>query len=422
MPPNTKNLRVAVLSDLHFYKQQAKSTSAKKDSWLALEDDGLADKSNPWNDLESLIGANELNVDAILCPGDITNKSDPDGLIFAWSSLNSLIKKLNANILAVATGNHDVISHSINQDKVAQDILDSSPGKDGPLRELRPIYPIVFNESLEGITEKACRDRRTEYFGSHFTHFENDQYLLVVLNTCANHGENDHENKRGSISKSTLDELTFFLENRQKGEKKICILLCHHHPIQHANIDKGQYDFAFNGTRLTELLANDDDWIIIHGHKHHPRVVYASSQSNDGPVIFAAGSFSAFLNESISSSLRNQFYIIDIKQEGSQPPVGQIRSWNWFNGMGWSENLDPKTGVISGSGFGTRDHPNILAHEIANCIGSEPIAWEELCKKISKIKFLLPGMHDKLERALANFFEIEIEKENGIFRTIGRKN
>jgi len=412
---NNVQLKVAVLSDLHFFSANGKPD--RSPSWLQVDGAKLKSEVNPWDSLQDLISSENLRADVLLCPGDITTWAEKHALAFAWEKLNDLRMALGAKILASATGNHDVSSRGAIVGANAIRDLNCPSDLIGFLKTLSPIYPVVFCPSL--FDENQARQFRTQYFGDDFVRIETDTMRLIVLNSCAHHTTIENDYERGFVSQAALEELKRQLD--ESTSRKINILLCHHHPMLHENHNLGSYDYMLNGQLLTDLLSAHGDWIILHGHKHHARLAYAPASCSNSPIIFAAASFSAMLGDALSQHSRNQFYMMDISLDHPVgPPLGAIRAWNWHNGCPWSENFDDVAGLPSGCGFGIRQHPDFLARDINTYLGDEPVTWDSLKLQFPWLHHLIPGDLQQIEICLEKTYKIFLEKDAGTIRLIGR--
>lgn len=408
-------VRVALLSDLHFFtKTKGIDTNP---SWLEIEGTGIKNINNPWTSLEKLIEEKAINADLLLCPGDITTYAQEPALSFAWEKLNKLREKLNAKLLAASTGNHDVDSrgHKIESEKVIAELNNPSDML-GPLRRLKPFYPISFSEASK--EEDAVRGYRTKYFGDNFVLLNEEDFRLIVLDTCACHTTIASDHERGYVSFEAIEEIKRQLDKDKS--RKINLMLCHHHPIQHQNHKLGSYDFLLNGQTLTDELSKHGDWIIFHGHKHHARLAYAQG-GNTSPVVFAAASFSAQLNGSMSQISRNQFYIIDIELKKIGSPLGNVKAWTWYVGSPWTESCESDVGLPSGCGFGNRRHPDEIARDIDQIMTGQSMDWGQMVLKMPELKNITPGDLGLVENSLKNFsIETERESEGGEIRSIGK--
>ena len=110
----------------------------------------------------------------------------------------------------------------------------------------------------------------------------------MIINSVATHLTKEAA-EHGSISHQQLALLETALS--QKEALPFQIAVCHHHPILHEDIGLGTLDVMENGSLLTDLLASHGFHLLIHGHKHHPKLSYAPG-AVPLPVL-ASGSFAA---------------------------------------------------------------------------------------------------------------------------------
>src|SRR5262249_27509555 len=128
----------------------------------------------------------------------------------------------------------------------------------------------------------------------------------VVVNSVAHHFD-EASAKRGTIDSSLIDKLEADLKARSPHKR--CIALLHHHPIQHQLLGMADSDLMTHGERLLEVLATNGTGLVIHGHKHSPRLQPAE-YSGKKMTIFAAGSLAAMSAHTLGS--RNLFHILEL--------------------------------------------------------------------------------------------------------------
>lgn len=147
-----------------------------------------------------------------------------------------------------------------------------------------------------------------------------------------------------------------------------------------------------NGQLLLDLLGSGDHgrWLVIHGHKHYPKLTYAAGGANS-PVVFAAGSLCAQLLGEHGTRARNQFYIIQIPYGTFEVSgfVGSYRAWDWQCGYGWRA-AGPDSGLPRKGAFGCRSDIGLLASRVARHVSETPVPWNEIRKKVPEIDYLLP--------------------------------
>ncbi|MEW6736765.1 MAG: metallophosphoesterase, partial [Acidobacteriota bacterium] len=369
-------------------------------------------QDNPWTSLESLVQSEGVQANLLISPGDITTWADPVALEAAWRKLNELGGMINAEVVAAATGNHDVTSRpsELEADNVIRGLNNPTDLFEN-LKRLSPPYPVV-DHAASASGDKA-HERRIHYFGADYVVIDDKKdYRLVVVNSCGRHTTIPAEYERGRIAETTLEWLKEYLERIGDQPRKINILLCHHHPVQHEEQRSGSYDFMQGGQLLIDALSEHGDWLVIHGHKHQAKLSYGPGAAS-APAVLAAGSFAALPNDA-SFSLRNQFYLVDVSLDMAGGPLkGTIKAWNWFpGGQGWRESRSPKDGICSGCGFGNRIHPDDFADKIsAACASKAPVAWAEVVSAVPEILYVTPKDLGLIGKSLERRHRLSFEKD-----------
>ena len=395
-------IKIAVVSDLHVFNG---SSSAGGPSFVGTADPQDSPEKHPFRGIQKLIVDEGLTADFLICPGDLSDKADHAALMFAWEKLQRLKNQLGAQHLFATNGNHDVDSRNVNGD------VDPK----GNLQSLDPMFP--------GLDEQQC-DR---YWSRNFAVFTNEHLRMVLLNSAAFHGygtDASPEYEYGRVSSRTISRLRTDLA---MSERRVNILVCHHHPAPYNPVEEEDYSEMLGGDRLIELLdsGNFGSWLMIHGHKHYPRLAY-STGGPSSPVIFSAGSFSATLYQRLAAQARNQFYILEI-------PVGEldnlgldlagtITAWDWITMMGW-QPAGNMSGLPHKVGFGCRESPRSLAREIANQLTTqaELQTGDELFVSLPKLRFLRPQELQAVILRLEADHQIIARTNDGRIIEVGRK-
>lgn len=387
---------IAVASDLHAYE-----TDPNEPSHLNITIPENQTHVHPISALIKLIKkeGEEISADILLCPGDLGDKAQSSGIQYAWKSIHKIGAALNAKLITAASGNHDLDSRYL-----------TSVDAKGILMGLEPPYPLPDDAA------------NNKYWAKNYVIHEGDNFRLVILNTCAYHGGKQDEINHGRIAESTLEFLKKELSSLP--EKLVNILLCHHHPQQHMEIKLGDYDVMTNGQLLIDLLGSGDygRWMIIHGHKHHPKITYASGVAT-APVIFSAGSLCANLYRELQTRARNQFYLISLPLEEikSFGLVGSIEAWDWASGDGWAPAAEKNSGLPSLCPFGVRVDPISLARQVAGFVSSDKVKWEYIRENLPEVSFIFPQDFVQLKKELVKTYSLEIEDLNGQPFEIGRR-
>lgn len=368
-------LRIAVLTDIHAFA----GGEGIAPSWINLAEDQSNPTTNPFAGLHAQIAKDaNIHADLLVCCGDMGDKASPEGQQYVWQEINKLKDALGATLVLGTAGNHDMDSRFSNSKYDAR----------GQLQALTPPFPIAQTE------------RWLEYWARNYTLVNIDRARVVLLNSSAYHGYQKEgslpEYLQGRVSDRTLDNLLAQL--RTEGKAAANILVCHHHPLRNDQIKVEDYSEMQNGDRLINTLieAKAGPWLIIHGHKHLPRILYAPG-GNVAPTIFSAGSFSAKLFPEYGDKARNEFYIVDLEIPSAVGTVsslrGSIATWQWTYGNGWNR---PKSGHGLGvaAAFGARvdvaEEAAKLAASLKASNAGSSVAWETVCSTNKDLKHLIP--------------------------------
>jgi predicted MPP superfamily phosphohydrolase len=408
----SKNLRIAVVSDIHAHTLQPNDPKAP--SYLSLHSSDGQPLLNPMAGLFQLIADQNLEADLVLCGGDMCDKANSAAQTYVWSKLQSLGQALgNARVIGTA-GNHDMDSR-FNEDFDAK----------GALQSLVPAFP--------GLDDHAC-DR---FWSRNFVIVEGEGWRLLNLNSSAYHGyraptadehAGDEEYNRGRVSLKTIAEIVRQMDGRER--KAVNILLTHHHPLRNSDIpNSADYSEMVLGDQLVNAIGdlNVGDWMVIHGHKHFPKIWYAGGTGGRTPVVFSAGSFSAKLYAEIGALARNQFYIVDIPLSAVSAAkigvLGQITAWDWIHAQGWIP-AQSASGVVHKSGFGWRENPDSVSKVIAEAFSnlSGPFGeWSAIVEAVPFAKYLSPASLVHVQRALLDDYGLELLFDQNGPRHIGLK-
>ena len=353
-----------MVSDLHAFTS---AEPGKAPSYLRTEETATNPLEDPLLSLDLLARQQSLQADMLVCPGDLCDKADSQALQFAWRRVGDIGQTMKASAVIGTAGNHDIDSrHSRDLDAWS------------PLKRLSN-YPTA-DASLSN-----------EYWARHFTIIEAlKECRIVNLNTSAFHGQIEIENNHGRIQNSTLSDLQAKLDTDPAPTANI--LLCHHHPHQHSEVLLGEDDWMKSGQLLLDLLSNASygTWMVIHGHKHHPKLTYAAGGGTSA-VVFAAGSLGAHLFPQLSSRTKNQFHVVTIDLDRSRRCglSGWVESWSFAFGLGWLRPDGALAGLPHRAGFGFRGSPRELAGRIAPTVVGM-VDWDDVVASTPDIKFLLP--------------------------------
>jgi hypothetical protein len=359
-------LSIAVISDLHaFVDTKNSSNSSMQFGTPALE------RRNPLLNLIEYVKGNDITADILVCPGDICNLADLKGFVTAWSKIQDLKAALNSRYLVSTCGNHDLNSRYL------KDRGEDDPDPKGALLCLSPGFP--FDDPATN----------NQYWAQNFAVLEfSPDCCAVVLNTSAYHGGQEDEIEHGRVSRRTIDAIVREISNHK--DKRTFLLICHHHLMPMTSLVGTDYQYVRNGTELLDQLERltRKSWLIIHGHRHHPRLIYGQASTSCAPIIFGSSSLGARL-----TGVPNQFHLISFEESNQSDHssiVGTVRTWSWTETTEWMQAGRANIGMPTVCGFGYKGQIGHLADEILKIVGPHYITWSEALGKLPSLNYLTP--------------------------------
>jgi predicted phosphodiesterase len=360
-------MKVAIISDLHC--KHSSNEGSVKSTLLYSDDVDGSPLTNPIKALKNLLITEKIKCDIVVCPGDIADKADPQGLSTGWSYLESVQRATNAGLLVATVGNHDVnVKCADNED----------PNK--TLKNLDLNYPIP---SSIGLT--------TQYWQDHFCLIQHERTLILLFNSCHSH-RNSSSSRTARIDLEHLTKMENALKNINQEDFDYRIALCHHHPINHGNLSNPDSDLISNGDDFVKLMESFKFQIVIHGHKHEPKLSY-----KDSIPIFCSGSLSSTQNV-YDLRIENTFHVLELSPGN---PMGRIETWVLIPRKGWIKK--PGTYFPCYTGFGFRSSIDDLA---SRCIqwmkdkGTELAKFDSLKSDIPELDYLTPNDQNLFNQAM----------------------
>jgi hypothetical protein len=349
-------------------------------------------ENHPIAGLLDAIKKDGISANVLLCPGDLGHQACPESVRYGWATLQQIREALKAKHVIGTAGNHDLDSR----------YLHGNPDAAQTLKNLVPQFPCA---------KQILAD---QYWARDHTILEVPPAAIVILNSSAHHGKAENEKNHGRVTKDVLSSLRAAMPALARFPIKI--LLCHHHPHQHAELNLGAADVMENGQQLLDLLAADASgtWLVIHGHKHHPKLSYAAGGSNS-PIVLASGSLCSDLFLELQTAARNQFHVITFDLDAVQRLglVGRITSWYWQYGTGWAP-AKRGTGLPIECGFGFRGRLSVVAGQIHKLVKNEVRSWSEITASLEILHYMLPQDFDYMRVYLDRQHRIKIvEDSNG---------
>ncbi|MCC4115348.1 metallophosphoesterase [Aromatoleum toluclasticum] len=390
---NQKLVTFALLSDLHAAPRSSdpKGTEVK----LYSDGDSFGQHDSPLSSLYELINREGLTADFVICPGDMTNRADGGALKFVWDQLHKLRETLGAQQVIATVGNHDVDSRGHDVGTIPREAL----------MRLVPRFPIPV-------------DALADHFWAHGYFMTTiGAVRFLVLNSSWLHEHRD-ELERGAVTSYTLEKLRRDLDGHPPA--KFNVAVCHHHPHVHSELDLGS-DIMHNGQKLLDVLSGNGAWLVIHGHKHHPKVELAQGEFQQ-PIVLACGSFSGRLEGANATVSRNYFHMVHVEHVGEDAELrGVVESWNWVSGLGWERYGNANSTFPSRLGFGFEGSIPQLVRAVAESMGTHQLKrWEEMVKLQPDLAHLTPRKLNALCSTLQSKYNILIARdETGLPSELG---
>lgn len=401
-------LRIAIMSDIHADEID------NDDTRIFVENGHPRVGQYPMSDLEVLIDELALEADYLLLPGDTANKANAVGLQFGWRRSHAVAAKLRAQLIATS-GNHDVVTRKPVADPsfLLRNLLPGFPTGDRTIDDLywdkgwtvveRPDHRFLVMDSTAGFppfpTSGSAEDEKS--------------YLLEI--------------ERGALRDGAEADIEAYIA---KAPRKLNIALLHHHPVEHQLREhlKDGYGPMRRGSELIDILAskpNSGRWLVVHGHKHIPQLVAATSVSASGPIVLCAGSLGGRIWEPVNTVARNQFHIVDVENE--HPDLGfagTVESYTWGVGFGWYLSERRGSGLPGRAGFGSTLSPDLLVTKIDRALppgtGSF-LSSSEVKRSVPEIPYLLPQDSFALEDLASLSGIIFARTHDGQIQSIARK-
>jgi metallophosphoesterase superfamily enzyme len=390
----------AILGDPHFTEEHGSHLKIKKSGELASD----VPTTNPWAGLKQLVVAQGLEADAILCPGDIAFQNSANTLSAGWKHLVDLGELMNCEHVVSATGNHDVTSRS-QAEMFKKAVIRNLKAGYGPFEQLKCLHPPYPSVTRGDADHRQGRDHRVRYFGASLLLVTAAKYQILVVNSCSEHGHDEFEHERGTFPPSAVHELKVALA--QCDPKRISVAIMHHPPESYTQDGAGAHDFIDNGQELLKLLADQGDWLVVHGHKHEARLRQASG-SGLQPVVFGAASLAIHIEE-VKGTVRNQFYLLKVRLQ-SRGLTGRFQTWDWFSGRGWEPARPDGDGIYDGATFGARDAGRVITDIAA--LSPLPMDWSEVIRRVPDADLLPPEARNQVRQRLRTRHSLHIHVDS----------
>jgi hypothetical protein len=366
-------LTLAIVSDLHCHH----SSSWPAETYLLSDGDRKPAKNHPVESFCELAKKESFKVDALLMPGDIAHKVDKQGLISGWDFVRQMGSAVGAPLLIPTLGNHDVVSRKPSDDAF------------GIARSLSPCFPCEEGAEYD------------QFWAHGYCVFETKEARFLTVNSVRSH-TNEESAERGLILPQQLASLDTALS--KFSAKTFNVAICHHHPILHEDINLGTKDVMQNGGELLTLLAKHNFDLVVHGHKHHPKLTCLSTPGT--VAVFAAGSFSAGMSGGLATRTRNVFHLISLRRASKSDSVfGTIKTWQFQIAKGWTPASVDAVDFPFVTGFGCVEGGAALAAKVLaqfRLKNQDYCQWSEIRRHLPELDYVPPTTFAQMAGVIAD--------------------
>jgi predicted phosphodiesterase len=365
--PPVLSATFAVVSDLH-----CRLATDAKDSFLTVGALRSPSSRHPVQALLDLIDTEKLRADALLVPGDLTNRARIEGLQEGWGFALEIGRSLKASDVIPVIGNHDVDSFR----------ADPEHPPTHAVRNLRPEFPFREHTNVQS------------FFSDGYCLLRAGAAQIVAVNTVIDHNDPIIA-KRGSFGSDRIERMERALEGKFSSPLRGALM--HHHPFLHSSAFMNDTDVIPTGDELIAALRRLGCRFVVHGHKHFTRL-----SNVDGVAILASGSFSAMLNE-FSSAVGNTFHMIRVQGSTPDDLRGVINTWAFRYNQGWRRS-DTEHGFPYTTGFGRTTPLQEIISRLRTLgtqnAGGTRYPESEVLATAPQVEYLTPGEREQVNQAL----------------------
>lgn len=366
-------LRIAVISDMHV------GTSARGLDLCPhdLEPDQKTGRHEDYIGLfEDLARSPAVTsngkFDMLCITGDISNEGHPDEFTTADLALRKIAASLNIgeNSIFFAPGNHDL----------NWAVMDLKPTAFWSTQRYAPLPQenLSFSRRHADIKHGSL-DKEPFYVV-----WETGDAIIVSINSAA-YDKPTAKPHNGIVKQRTVEDLDDHFRNKYSGDTRYRICLLHHHLEQYSEPlpDIADFSTAVNAENLIAALGAHHFDLVLHGHKHHPRLKTYQNDNKHPYISLCAGSFSAILHPLYYENISNLFHIVNI--EGRDVATGGIkgRVETWSHSANSWMMTNKVRGLHAIEAFGSNASPieieaQILRAAIRNVQTAKFCTWSQM--------------------------------------------
>lgn len=317
-------MKIALISDIHF-------GAYSRTREFSVPGEEIDDETKGGPSLkEGLIDLlKKQRVKYIFIAGDLTSVGSPQEFWYCQKQILELAEStgVSQNNVICCLGNHDI---DWKVAKLCESIDGNTPTTE--VEELvREKYQLIASNVAVNCLDKIPQPINkgiAPYSGVIAT----DDFVVFVLNT-AWYCSYDEKIPHGKLHTKQLEWFSSIAKDYE-ADKRTKIVLMHHHPMQYA-YPNPVHDISMmeEGSEFTEICGKNGINLIMHGHRHHPKVITRMENNWKNPITFlCAGSLSVNAKHRSCGEIPNTVHILDLS---SSPKEFILYNYEFSLSEGW---------------------------------------------------------------------------------------
>lgn len=273
------------------------------------------------------------DVGYLFVAGDLTSVGSPQEFYYCEKKILKIAQEVGVskkNVIC-ALGNHDV-DRSVAELWQNQDIKKLKSYRKRP-EDLESLIKKYY-QLIAASTANCCMEHIKQEGKAGIAPFsgvvKKKEFIVFVLNSgwkC--NGEQEYAH--GTLTMEQLEWLKTVAEP-YRADPRIKIILMHHHPTDFAfPTHRADISKVEEGSELMDWAGNYGINIILHGHRHHPKVKICREDGWKNPItIICAGSLSVCAKH--RGEVPNTFHVLEFKN-GELPY--SLYNYKYSAARGW---------------------------------------------------------------------------------------
>lgn len=314
-------MNIAFISDIHFGKLACTA------EFSIPGDDNSNDTKNAAAFTEGLIDLlKEKDVSFLFIAGDLTSYGSPQEFYYCEEKIIEIAAKANiaSESIICTMGNHDIdwtIIGLVKADEIKnEDVLSVAS----------EMYQKIASNVSSVVLERI---QKPQNIGPKpFSGIVENEFVVFILNSSSYSSPSQY-NKHGRLDKHQLEWLETELKSYE-NDRRTKIVMLHHHPIQYPYPVIGEDPSLLEeGSELISICGKYGVNMVLHGHRHHPRVKTDMENGWKNPITFiCAGSLSVGPNHRNEGTIPNTVHIIDMS---NAPDSFVLYNYEYSLTRGW---------------------------------------------------------------------------------------